>query len=201
VTTTSRDGRYHHGRLPPVLVDAAIDVITERGIAGFSLAEVSRRAGVSVAAPYRHFDGRESLLAAVAMRACELLCAALDSSAAHSMSDSQQLTVAAATYVRFCAENRALFDALVLSGLDKSRYPELLAAAQPIVDAFVGPATALVAHGHEEATSLALSVIAVALGYTTLLFDGTFGTGQDAVEEAANQVAVAVSALINGMAG
>jgi AcrR family transcriptional regulator len=62
-------GRYHHGDLRPALVDAAIDVISERGVRGFSLAEASRRLSVTTAAPYRHFADRDELLATVAVRA------------------------------------------------------------------------------------------------------------------------------------
>jgi AcrR family transcriptional regulator len=61
--------RYHHGDLKAALIAGAIQLIAERGVRGFSLAELSRRAEVSVAAPYRHFADRDELLAAVAVRA------------------------------------------------------------------------------------------------------------------------------------
>ena len=67
--TESRAGRYHHGDLKAALVDEAIELIAERGVRGFSLAELSRRLGVTVAAPYRHFADRDELLAAVVVQA------------------------------------------------------------------------------------------------------------------------------------
>src|SRR5215472_16084898 len=60
----AKGGRYHHGDLRSALVDAAISVIAERGVRGFSLAEATRRLGVTTAAPYRHFTDRDDLLAA-----------------------------------------------------------------------------------------------------------------------------------------
>ena len=60
--------RYHHGNLREALLEAALDLITERGPAGFTFAEVARLVGVSPAAPYRHFRDRTVLLAEVARR-------------------------------------------------------------------------------------------------------------------------------------
>ena len=59
---------YHHGNLKQALVAAARALIAERGPAGFTLAEAARLAGVSAAAPYRHFADREALIAEVAGR-------------------------------------------------------------------------------------------------------------------------------------
>ena len=73
----AKGGRYHHGDLKAALVDAAIALIAERGVRDFSLAEVSRRLGVTVAAPYRHFADRDDLLAAVGIRAVDAFAAAL----------------------------------------------------------------------------------------------------------------------------
>src|ERR1700704_4734541 len=65
-----RDGRrgYHHGNLREALIRAALDLIAQKGPAGFTFADAARSAGVSSAAPYRHFRDREALLADVARR-------------------------------------------------------------------------------------------------------------------------------------
>ena len=58
---------YHHGDLRRALLDAALGMLGEPGGAGLlTLREVARRAGVSHAAPYRHFPSKEALLAEVA---------------------------------------------------------------------------------------------------------------------------------------
>ena len=58
---------YHHGNLKEALMRAALDLIAEKGPAGFTFAEAARSAGVSPAAPYRHFRDRDELLANVAL--------------------------------------------------------------------------------------------------------------------------------------
>ena len=67
---TSWSGRpregYHHGNLREAMVQAALDMIRERGPGGFSFAEVARAVGVSGAAPYRHFRDRNALVAEIA---------------------------------------------------------------------------------------------------------------------------------------
>ncbi len=64
--------RYHHGSLKEALVAAALELIEESGPAGFSFSEAARRAGVSAAAPYRHFRDRDELIAEVARQGFEL---------------------------------------------------------------------------------------------------------------------------------
>ena len=68
---------YHHGNLREALVEAALDLIAEKGPAGFTFAEAARHAGVSPAAPYRHFRDRDELLADVARQGFEQFAAAL----------------------------------------------------------------------------------------------------------------------------
>ena len=57
---------YHHGNLREALIRAALSLIAEKGPAGFTFAEAARSAGVSPAAPYRHFRDRDDLMADVA---------------------------------------------------------------------------------------------------------------------------------------
>ncbi len=64
---------YHHGDLPDALRSAAAEVLAERGVAGFSLREVARRAGVSHAAPAHHFGDAAGLLTSVAVEAFQHL--------------------------------------------------------------------------------------------------------------------------------
>jgi AcrR family transcriptional regulator len=68
---------YHHGNLKEALLRAALELIAKKGPAGFTFAEAARWAGVSPAAPYRHFRDRDELLASVALRGFEKFAAAL----------------------------------------------------------------------------------------------------------------------------
>src|SRR5258708_36130929 len=69
------DGRaergYHHGNLKEALLQAALDLIAKKGPAGFTFADAARLAGVSPAAPYRHFRDRDELLSSIAQRGFE----------------------------------------------------------------------------------------------------------------------------------
>src|SRR5213595_1317077 len=69
---------YHHGNLRDALIEAALDLIAKKGPAGFTFAEAARWAGVSPAAPYRHFRDRDELLADVARRGFEQFAIALE---------------------------------------------------------------------------------------------------------------------------
>jgi len=189
--------RYHHGDLRAALIEIAVELIDERGVRHFSLAEASRRLGVTVSAPYSHFAGREALLAAVTVRAYELFYADVVREVDRFRKPADRLAAVARSYVRFAGTHRALFEALFDPGVDKSRYPEIDAAKRPLDDAFTSCVDAL---GGSEAASknLAVAVEAAAHGHAILLVDGDFGDGAEAVEVAAERAARATLALIEG---
>jgi AcrR family transcriptional regulator len=193
----AKGGRYHHGDLRSALVDAAIGVIAERGVRGFSLAEASRRLGVTTAAPYRHFADRGELLAAVAARALSVFAAMLADAADAADIPAQRLAAMAGAYVRFAAQQRPLFDTLYSSGLDKNRYPELQRAWEP-VDALLVVVLEVCDGDAAEAEALADAVEATAHGYAMLLTSGEYGEGPDAVNTAAAKAIASVRALIAG---
>ena len=68
---------YHHGNLREALIRAALELIASKGTAGFTFSEAARFAGVSPAAPYRHFRDRDELMASVALRGFELFAVTL----------------------------------------------------------------------------------------------------------------------------
>ncbi|MDX2191717.1 MAG: helix-turn-helix domain-containing protein [Gemmatimonadales bacterium] len=98
---------YHHGNLPEALVLAARRLVRERGAKGFSLADVCRAAGVSVAAPYRHFASREELLAALAARGFEELGAALSAALEEGDGIADALARMAGAYLAFARRRPA----------------------------------------------------------------------------------------------
>ena len=194
----AKGGRYHHGDLRPALVDAAIDVIAERGVRDFSMAEASRRLGVTTAAPYRHFADRDELLAAVAARGLTVFAAMLSGAADAADTPAQRLAAMAGAYVRFAAQQRPLFDALFSSGLDKSRHPELQRAWEP-VDALLTTVPLEVCDGDSAAAeALSDAIEASAHGYAMLLTDGEYGQGPDVVDATADRAIASARALIAG---
>jgi len=189
-------GRYHHGDLRAALIDTAIELVAERGVHNFSLAEASRRLGVAVSAPYAHFADRDDLLAAVAVRAYQLLHAELAPDMSRARAPAGRLAAMAAGYVRFAAAHRPLFEVLNEAGLDKARHPEIEAAERPVTDAFLACVRALA--GGDEALSedLATAVEATAHGHAVLLLDSGSSPGTEAVERAADRAARATLALV-----
>ncbi|MDO4918139.1 TetR/AcrR family transcriptional regulator [Kocuria sp.] len=108
MSTTEDKQSHHHGNLRPALVAAGIAML-ERG-ERFSLRAVAREVGVSQTAPYRHFPDKAHLEAAMASTGFETMKRRMENVLAHSTPRSQVLTDLAVAYVRFAAENPALYD-------------------------------------------------------------------------------------------
>ncbi len=211
-----KGGRYHHGDLRAALVDTAIEIIGERGVRGFSLAEASRRLGVAVSAPYAHFADRDDLLAAVAVHAYQLFYAELTREMGQFPAAADRLAAMVRGYVRFAAANRALFEVVYEAGLDKARHPEIEAAERPISDVLLACVRALpdggqavsgsqhtasseaTAGGQTMSEDLTTAVEATARGHVMLLLDEGPGQGAAAIELAAERAARATLALIQG---
>ena len=108
---------YHHGDLRRTLIQATLALVEEKGVGGFTMAEAARRAGVSVAAPYRHFADREALVTAVSDAALARLATAIDEQiAAIAAGDAEnvaraQLRAVGTGYVGFARDNPGLFRA------------------------------------------------------------------------------------------
>jgi AcrR family transcriptional regulator len=198
--TRAQPKRYHHGDLKAALVDGAVDLIAERGPQGFSVAELSRRVGVTVAAPYRHFANRDELLAAVAVRALREFAQALATQAPEEEPPERRLAAMASGYVRFAAERRPLFSVLFDVGLDKNRYPELQQAYEDVESIFAGCVEALCPGDPVAAEQLADAIEATAHGYATLLNDKPASPDPAEVNRVAAQAARATLALIRGRA-
>ena len=197
---SAKGGRYHHGDLRAALIDVAISLIAERGVREFSLAEASRRLGVTVAAPYRHFADRDDLLAAVGMRALDEFAAALAAEGRDTDPPGQRLAALASAYVRFAGEQRPLFDTLFVAGIDKSHYPEFRRAFHALEDTFRACALEVCEHDARAADALMAATEATAHGHATLLLDGAFDDEEDPVGSAAEQAAAATLAIIQGRA-
>lgn len=190
--------RYHHGELRAALIDTAVELVAERGVRNFSLAEASRRLGVAVSAPYAHFSDRDELLAAVAVHAYERFHAQLAAEIGRVEEPTERVAAVARAYVRFAGTQRALFEVLVEAGLDKDRHPEIEAAEKPVDDMFLDCVHALGDTDEAKDRELAIAVEAAAHGYATFLLDGDFGEGHEAVELAAERAARTTRALVEG---
>lgn len=122
--------QYHHGDLKRALLDVVLDMVAERGDAGeVTLREVARRAGVSHNAPYRHFEDKDALLAAVAAEGFAKLSAALRE-ARRDVDDAEERFVrTGVAYLRFALKHRGYLAVMHGSGVAKGRTRELQDAA------------------------------------------------------------------------
>jgi AcrR family transcriptional regulator len=197
---SKRRASYHHGDLRSALIDAAVELISERGVSGFSLAEAGRRVGVSAAAPYRHFAEREALLAAVAIRALTEFGTMVVGAAPPELAAAPRLAALGAAYVRFAGQNRALFETIFAAGVDKTRYPEVNEAAAPLDKVMMDGVTTLCPDDPAAAEELAKALVALMHGFATMLLDGEYTHDADPVSAASAKAARAVTAMIAGRA-
>jgi AcrR family transcriptional regulator len=154
---------YHHGSLRPALLRAAGKLLENDGPEALSLRELARRAGVSHNAPYRHFAGREALLAALAADGFRLLGEALARTSGRAMGEA---------YVGFALEHAQLFRLMFGGRLRFSRHSGLAAAAAKPYEALLAAFRAQPAIADpEKAAAAAWSLVH---GLAHLLLDGHF---------------------------
>src|ERR1700722_20004579 len=122
---------YHHGNLKEALLQAALDLIAQKGAAGFTFADAARMAGVSPAAPYRHFRDRDALLSSIAQRGFEqfeaVLTAAWDDGRPGPATAFERV---GRSYLACARAEPAFYSAMFESGLPVDLNPTLLAASE-----------------------------------------------------------------------
>src|ERR1700710_2399053 len=126
--------RCHHGDPRSALGAESFELLSEVGLAGFSVAELARRLGVSTAAPYRHFRDRDELLAAVATRAADDLTVAMRAAAEAAGSDPvDRFAATAGAYVRFVSARGAGFDVIFAPALRHLHDSDLAEAGRELM--------------------------------------------------------------------
>jgi AcrR family transcriptional regulator len=122
---------YHHGNLKEALLRAALELIAEKGPAGFTFAEAARWAGVSPAAPYRHFRDRDELMASVALRGFEQFEVALRRAWNSGRPDVlTALDRFDKAYLGFARAEPAYYSAMFEAGIPAAASPELRDAGE-----------------------------------------------------------------------
>ncbi|XVV39155.1 TetR/AcrR family transcriptional regulator [Streptomyces sp. CA-100214] len=191
---------HHHGDLRNSLLRASLELVGEKGPHGFTLAEASRRAGVSVAAPYKHFADRDALLAELATQGYREQRHRFATAVNGIEDPAEQLASFAAAYVRFAAEEPALFDVTFNAGLEKSRFAELATAGDEVARLLL-PVARQLASTPETAFDLLLRVAAAAHGLAVFLRQGLFGVGDAALSDTAEKAARTARAITRQGAG
>ncbi|MDD9978124.1 MAG: TetR/AcrR family transcriptional regulator [Boseongicola sp.] len=122
---------YHHGDLRNALVEAAIELIKEKGPTGFTLSEAAKQAGVTPAAVYRHFEGREDLIAEAARQGYEIFADLMEYAYDSGQpSDLASFEATGRAYLAFANKYPGHYVAMFESGISINRTPELAAVAQ-----------------------------------------------------------------------
>ena len=142
---------YHHGNLREALVEACLKLIEAKGPTGFTLSEASREAGVTPAAVYRHFEGREDLIAEAARQGYEIFADLMEY--AYSTGQPSALAAFEATgraYLAFAQKYPGHYIAMFESGISINRTPELNAVATRAMGVLEKAAADLSQHIPEE---------------------------------------------------
>lgn len=186
----SAKAAYHHGDLRTALLRAALELLEESGASALSLRAVARRAGVSPAAPYRHYADREALVSAVAAVGYRELAERL--AAAHpSPSSPEQLASVAIAYVQFALEKPALFRIMFGEPCDRDNGERVAATAA--VSLYV---RGIVERSFPQADpeALATAIWALVHGLAFLYLDGKLNASTPTV--VAERVTAAIDALL-----
>jgi AcrR family transcriptional regulator len=199
---STSSARYHHGDLRAACLRAAMELLEESGATALSLRAVARRAGVSPAAPYRHYANREVLISAVAAVGYRELAAHL--AAAHpAPSTPDDLAAVAVAYVQFALQRPALFRVMFGEPCDPNSSERVDAVTA--ISEYVG---AIVRRCYPVADPEALSTAVWALvhGLAFLHLDGKLDSStpavvSDRVRAAVHAVHTASNATSQAVAG
>jgi AcrR family transcriptional regulator len=161
---------YHHGDLRKALRDSAVAILEEEGLAALSLRAVARKAGVSHAAPYRHYPNHEALLVELAVEGFEELRASIALAAAAPNARMDRITGIGGAYMRFAAKRPALTQLMFGPNFpNRDKIAELTNAADAI-GAEIGAAL--------NDPAVGLAVWSAVHGLAMLILDNVIDLGQ-----------------------
>ncbi len=121
---------YHHGNLRQALVDAALELIEARGPTGFTLSEAAKTAGVTPAAVYRHFQGREDLISEAALQGYEIFADLMEYAFAKGQPSAlASFEATGRAYLAFARKYPGHYVAMFESGISINAKPELALVA------------------------------------------------------------------------
>lgn len=195
---------YHHGDLRNALLEAAVEIARERGLAAITMRSVSARAGVSEAAPYHHFSNKADLLAAAATLAFQHFGDAVDAGVESARAAGREPIMGAAEgYVRFALANVGEYQLLFgrhIAELSLDEREEVRSAARPSIDVALRALTESLQQRNspvpaEEAFPLLRAVLHGTVG---LVHEKELGP-DTSVDEAIALVTRAVGALLDGL--
>jgi AcrR family transcriptional regulator len=188
---------YHHGNLRSALIQTALEMLDEQADADLGLRQVAARAGVSNGAPYRHFEDRDALLAAVAAVGFERLFAVTTEARLGQTRPQDQLTSMAEAYLVFGAQHKGLYRLMFTQNLLAKRNEEELATRSRQAFGALEETTRLcLREKQDQARLVATSIWASLHGATMLRHAHLIPAGGPVDDAQAATIAKAISRLI-----
>lgn len=175
----SESHHYHHGDLKNALIAAGLQLLIEKGVNGLNLREVARRAGVTHAAPYRHFADKEALIAAIAEDGFQRLGVQIRTAHAAATGDAaSKLTTLGHAYITFALEQPGSFRLMFSHTIaHREQYPELYTAAKAgflLLQSIIEEGKAARRFIDADSIAMTKSVWSMVHGLATLLVEGQF---------------------------
>lgn len=168
--SAAKSRAYHHGDLRNGLLEAARAILEEESLAALTLRAVARKAGVSHAAPYRHFPNHEALLVELSIEGFDELRESLAEAGKAQGPESDKIANIGAAYMRFVAQRPALARLMFGSQLpNRDQFPALGLKADSIGQE-IGSAL------HDSA--LGLAVWSAVHGLAMLVLENVIDLGQ-----------------------
>ncbi|MGW5732904.1 MULTISPECIES: TetR/AcrR family transcriptional regulator [Streptomyces] len=191
--------RPARGWLRSALIDESFVLLSERGMAGFSIAELARRLGVSTAAPYRHFPNREALLAVVAAQSADELTRSIKAAAQAAGPDSiDRLAAFAGAYVRHVSDRGAGLDVIFASELRPLRDADVARAGRNLMTLLLDLARQAGHADPPQALLLLEQLVVLAHGYAILDTEDFLTRSRLSPQDVATRATRAATALLRG---
>ena len=199
---------YHHGNLRRALLDAGLELLTERGPEGFTMREVARRAGVSHAAPYHHFADRGALVRGIVAESFELLGSALAEAASGAGADPfDRLRAMGLAYVDFALNHPQRYRLMFRTELSRSADPELATEADlagggafgTLMSAVQDAADQGLLRDGTDAGGAAVTAWSSVHGLASLILEGAIGIRPDQRERARQVASHVVELVVDGL--
>jgi AcrR family transcriptional regulator len=179
--TPKKASSYHHGGLREALIRSAREILESEGYEALTLRAAARRAGVSQAAPYNHFDDKAALLAAIAALGFQEFAAAMRQEMDAVVDPLARLNAAGTAYVAFATSNPGLFKLMFGTNVQQeSGNPDLDAARISAYEVLRGAVHSVHASGPQNPEQEELESLgswALVHGLATMINEGTITPG------------------------